>query len=360
MPDSSITTRAKNGNWIVIVMIALGVVAAAAAYIYWTNFVTINDGKDRANQGQFDAEVATKELAQLDDDLAEAKRVRRFNAMLDKARAFIARYPKFPPAYTLLAKVYIELNDWPLAYDELKKSLALSSNQPVVHRLAGTMQYVMRDYEKAEEHYRTAQVLSPDDPINTVYIAQVFIKTNRHTEAMKLLLQALQLDSKSHEAYATMCDLFMAQNDPTRALQQIDKALEYAATNERSIIVPYVIKRVEVLRRAGDAEAAMQTINEQLHDAEMFQPAVAKELADTWGMLGKPEKAAEFYERATAANPTEWLLHAGAVEWAVKAGDLTLAKQHLRVIEQLDPHLPAIKDLKERIAAAEKKAGGAK
>lgn len=354
MTELSSRPSSRSGSRLVIALIAMGVVAAAITYIYWTNFVIINDGKDRQIV-EFDADQANKELAQLDDDLAEAKRVRRFSPMLDKARAFLAKYPQYPAAYTFLAKVLIELRDWPGAYEELQKSLALASNQPVVHRLAGTMQYVMRDYEKAEEHYRTAQVLAPDDPVNTVYVAQVCIRTNRHQEAMKLLLEALQLNSKSHEAYSTMCDLFLAQNDPTRALQQIDKALEYAATNERSVVVPYVVKRAQVLRRAGDADGAMQTLTELLHDAEMMQVEVAKEVAATWGMLEHPDKAMEFYERATAANPTDWMLHEGAVEWALRAGRVDIAKQHLRAIEQIDPHLPSIAVLKERVSKAEKK-----
>lgn len=355
MIEPASKSPAKTGSWIVVIMIATGVVAAAVAYIYWNNFVTVNDGKDRRVGPDFDPEQANKELAQLDDDLAEAKRVRRFGPMLDKARAFVARYPKYPAAYMLLSKVLIELNDWPKAYEEIQKSLALASNQPEAHRLAGTMQYVMRDYEKAEDHYRTAQVLRPDDPVYSVYIAQVFIRTNRHPEAMTLLLEVIRQDSKSHEAYSTLCDLFMAQNDPTRALQQIDKALDFAATNERAVVVPYVVKRAQVQRRAGDADGAMQTLTELLHDAEMFHPNVATEIAETWGMLEHPEKALEFYEKACAAIPTDWLLHEGAVEWAVRAGKLDVARQHLRIIEQIDPQLPSIPVLRKRIANAEKR-----
>jgi tetratricopeptide (TPR) repeat protein len=357
MPDPTPPSSPRSGNWIVIVLILLGLAAAGTAYVYWTNFVTVGP-KGPPVGGDFDPDLANKELAQLDDDLAEAKRIRRFNSILDKARAFVARYPKYPPAYTLLAKVYIELYEWPKAYAELEKSLALASNQPMVHQLAGTMQYEMRDYEKAEDHYRTAHVLNPNDPLHLVYIAQVFIRTNRLEEASVRLLEAIALNSKSHEAYATMSDLFMKRNEPSQALQQIDKALEFAAANERGVVVPYVLKRAAVQRRAGDPQGAMQTLDEMLHDSEMMEPYVAKDVAETFGMLNQPDKAAEFYERATAANPTEWLLLAGAVDWALKANNLPMAKRSLRSLEKLDPHLPALRDLRNRVAAADKAAGG--
>ncbi len=352
MAENSITTPPRSGNWIVIALILLGMAAAATAYIYWNNFVTV-EPKGPPVGGDFDPDVANKELAQLDDDLAEAKRIRRFNAILDKARAFVGKYPKYPPAYTLLAKVYIELMEWPKAYAELEKSLKLAANQPMVHHLAGTMMYEMRDYEKAEDHYRTANVLNPNDPIHLVYLAQVFIRTSRLDEAKVKLLEAITLDSKSHEAYATMSDLFMKKNESIQALQQIDKALEFAATHERKVVIPYVLKRVAIQRRAGDAQAAMTTIDEMLHDHETYDPFVAKEVADTWGMLGHPEKAADFYERATAANPTEWLLLTGAADWALKSHNLAMARRNLRALERLDSTLPVLKDLRERVKAAE-------
>jgi len=339
------------GSWVVVAMIALGIAAGTVAFIYWTKYVTVGE-KDKSRPAVFDPEVANKELAQLDDDLAEAKRVRRFNAVLDKAKAFIARYPKYPPAYTLLAKVYIEMYEWPRAYDELQKSLALASNQPMVHHLAGTMQYEMRDFEKAEEHYRAAHVLNPNDPLHIVYIAQVCIRTNRMEEASLKLLEAIALDSRSHEAYATMSDLFMKQNDTTRALQNIEKALDFAATNERAVVVPYILKKAAILRR-DDPAAAMQLLENDLQDSEMIDPFVAPDIALTWAALGHPEKAAEFYDKATAANPTEWVLIRGAAEWSVKANDLPAAKRHLRTLEKLDPHLPAIKEVREMIAKAE-------
>lgn len=355
MTEPNPTTPRRSGSWAVIAMVVLGLVAAVIAYIYWTNYVKVGEPEPRTRAAEFDYERAAKELAQLDDDLAEAKRVQRFDAILDRVHAFVARYPKFPPAYTLLAKVYIERLEWPRAYEELQRSLALAAEQPLVHRLAGTMQYEMGDYEKAEEHYHTAHLLDPNDPIHVVYIAQVYLRTNRIEEAKIKLLEALQMNPRTHEAYATMSDLYMKQNDPTRALQQIDRALEVtqAIANERGVVVPYVRKRGAVLRRAEQPEAALQTFEQMLHEAEMFQPVVAREVAETWGQMGRPDEAVKFYDRATAANPTEWRLLEGATDWALRAGDVRAARRHLRSLEKLNPHLPVIAQLRRRVEVME-------
>ncbi|MEX2216199.1 MAG: hypothetical protein WD768_18960 [Phycisphaeraceae bacterium] len=303
----------------------------------------------------FDPDIALKELAQLEDDFAQAKQIRRLEPMVEKAKAFIAKYPKYHPAYTLLGKVYIELYKWPEAYDELQKSLKLDANQPMVHHLAGTILYEMRDFPAAEANYLTAHQLSPLDPLHMVYLAQVYIRTERFTEALTRLTEALVMKDDYHQAYATLCDLYMKQNEADLALQHIDKAIKFTALDDREALVPYILKRAAVHRRLGDATAAMTDLENNLLDHEQFQARAAEDIAITWGMLNEPAKAAEFYERAIAANSTEWRLFRGAVAWNIKAGNLAKARTYLRGLQNIDPHQPAIKELQESIAKMEEK-----
>lgn len=321
---------------------------------------TLLDKALPAGQKALDAELATKELAQLEDDFAQAKQVRRIKPMIARCEAFVAKYPAYPPAYTMLAKVYIELYDWPQALELLMKSLKLDPQQPMVHHLAGTVHYEMKQYEPAEQHYLSARTLSPKDPLHMVYLAQVYIRTNKHDPAMVELLRALDLNSQFHEAYATMSDLYMHQNDATRALQQIDKALKFVSQEKRETVVPYRRKRAAVLRRMGEPDAAMQEFVENLHDAEQYYPENAEDIATTWGMLGQPAKAVELYERAITANPTEARLIEGMINWQLKVNDTGKARQYLRQLKGLDPHLKIIATLEERIRTAEAKAKEAK
>ncbi len=309
-----------------------------------------------ADQKPLDAELANKELAQLEDDFAQAKQVRRIKPMIAKCEAFLAKYPTYPPAFTMLAKVYIELYEWPQALELLMKSLKLDPQQPMVHHLAGTVHYEMRQYDQAEQHYLSARTLSPLDPLHMVYLAQVYIRIGKHDQAMVELLRALDLNSQYHEAYATMSDLYMHQNDATRALQQIDKALKFVSQEKREVVVPYRRKRAAVLRRMGEPDAAMQEFVENLQDAEQYYPENAEDIATTWGMLGQPAKAVEFYDRAITANPTEPKLIEGMIAWQLKVNDTAKARQYLRHLKGLDPHLKIIATLEDRIRAADAKA----
>ena len=305
MPDST-THTSPRGKRLVATLLTIGIVAGIVAVCYWKWGVRVdadalkrdiaaleskietmraapnldNEAKlqidqlvlernrlqallDKAlpaGQKALDADLATKELAQLEDDFAQAKQVRRIKPMIARCEAFVAKYPAYPPAYTMLAKVYIELYDWPTALELLMKSLKLDPQQPMVHHLAGTVHYEMKQYEQAEQHYLSARTLSPKDPLHMVYLAQVYIRTGKQDAAMVELLRALDLNSQFHEAYATMSDLYMHQNDATRALQQIDKAMTYISLDKREVVVPYIRKRAAVLRRLGDPEAAMHDL----------------------------------------------------------------------------------------------------
>ena len=401
MPDST-THTSPRGKRLVATLLTIGIVAGIVAVCYWKWGVRVdadalkrdiaaleskietmraapnldNEAKlqidqlvlernrlqallDKAlpaGQKALDADLATKELAQLEDDFAQAKQVRRIKPMIARCEAFVAKYPAYPPAYTMLAKVYIELYDWPTALELLMKSLKLDPQQPMVHHLAGTVHYEMKQYEQAEQHYLSARTLSPKDPLHMVYLAQVYIRTGKQDAAMVELLRALDLNSQFHEAYATMSDLYMHQNDATRALQQIDKALKFVSQEKREIVVPYRRKRAAVLRRMGEPDAAMQEFVENLHDAEQFYPENAEDIATTWGMLGQPAKAVELYERAITANPTESRLIEGMIAWQLKVNNTGKARQYLRQLKGLDPHLKIIATLEERIGAAEAKA----
>ncbi len=350
---------AAKGSYTVGILLLLAVMAAATAYIYWNNFVQVDDSPNKKNARQvWDKEAAEQELVILDREFSQAKQSKRFNTILQKTRAFVERNPKYPEGYTLLGKIYIELYQWERAYESFETSLNLDDRQPMVHHLAGTMCYEMRQYDITEKHYEQAKFLDPDNPLHHVYLAQVHIKTNRLDSALKLLLVALNLDSEYHEAYATMSDLFLKENDLPRALQQIDKAMRFVQQelDNRSMVVEYVIKRARVLRRMNDPNAAMQEFENNLHDMEHTLPPVASEIAITWGALGKPEKAADFLDQMVI-NTERMDVHllAIAAEWQVRVNRLPMAEQYIQRIIDIDPTQKSIERLQGLVKSARKR-----
>lgn len=362
-PESSqqgaVHPAAAKGSYTVGILLLIAVVAAGTAFVYWNNFVQVGDppGKKNATQ-EWDKQAAIEDLVNLEREFSQAKQSKRFNTILQKTRAFVERNPKFPDAYTLLGKVYIEMYQWEKAYEAFETSLNLDERQPMVHHLAGTMCYEMRQYEVTEEHYAQAKFLDPENPLHHVYLAQVHIKTNRLDSALKLLLVALRLDSEYHEAYATMSDLFLKQNDLPRALQQVDQAMRFVQQelDNRSMVVEYVIKRAKILRRMNEPDAAMQEFENNLHDIEHALPPVASEIAVTWGALGKPEKAADFLD--TIVLKTERMdvqILEMAAEWQIRVKRLPMAEQYIQRIIDIDPTQKSIERLQGMVKSARQK-----
>jgi tetratricopeptide (TPR) repeat protein len=360
MTDSS-SSNNSTGKLVVILLLALGVVAGSVAVVYWKFFVKV--APTNPSDLPLDRKAAEADLLSLTELYRQAKENRRMEPMLDQAEALVKRHPKYAPARVLLAQVLIELLDWQRAYDELQVSLKLDDQQPQAHRVAGTLQYIMKDYEKAEQHFEIARQLQPDDPIYLVYLAQVDIRMQRYEQSMARLLKALEMKSDLHEAYATMSDVVFAQNKNTLALQYIDKAIDTArvgSLTNRSLMLPYFLKRSEVLLRTDPPGALKYLLEEpSLLDHERYYAESCELIARAYGSVNPPQPklAAEHYERAMGRDPSDWRLAAGAARWQLKVGQIEAAKLSLSVLKQLKPrpahlqmHADAVRALEAELA----------
>lgn len=360
MPEANDARGSNVGRMTVGAVLLVAIVLGTIAMLYWMNAVTVekpSQGVDRP----FDRDAAVKELTLIEDELAEAKRLRRYSGVLQRARAFVARYPGFADGYVVLAKVHIELDEREQALAQLKTALDIEPHQPEIHHLAGTVQYLLGDLDKADHHYQMAKQLEPNNPKHLVYQAQVDIKRDAFQQATLKLLEAIEMDRQFHQAYATMSDLYMVQNKAEMALQQIDKAI--AASNSldaklnRELMINYLLKRAAIQRRLGDPDGAILTLHEGLQPDELNELRVAEDIALSWSAMGMADKAAEYMETAfTAHGRADWRMLAAATRWRIKHGDFETARKHISELRRLDPRLPAIVELEEALQLAEKRA----
>jgi tetratricopeptide (TPR) repeat protein len=344
--------KSSAGKWAVIGVLLLGIAGGTIAVLYWAQGLNVVPDNG-ANNGPWDRELAIKELAQLDDELGKAKGTRRYGKVLQKAITYVDKYPKFSDGYMLLAKIYIELYQWPRAYEQLEKALKIEYRQPEVHHLAGTVKFAMNFLDEAERHYRTAHQIDPNNAKHLVYLAQVFIRRGEYPKARVMLLDALRINRQLHQAYATMSDLNMKENNARSALQQIEKAIKFSDALDRPLAISYQLKAAAAHRRIGDADAAILTLQDNLQPDELIFPHIATDIALSWGLKGQPELAARFLEKAFEQNHRmDWVLIKAAANWRIKMRDFETATKHIAEIRRLDPKQPAIADLQERIRKA--------
>ncbi|HEX4075881.1 MAG TPA: tetratricopeptide repeat protein, partial [Candidatus Acidoferrales bacterium] len=131
-------------------------------------------------------------------------------------RGLIQREPDNGPALEQLSQLLIDEGRSQEAIDLLTRT-AGDSSSPDVYDLLGDAYTQAKDYPKAEDAYRRAIELDPDDPGHRHGLAQALLSENKYAEALGQFKKLAELEPGTAENY-----LRMAQLD--RRLGQFDDA----------------------------------------------------------------------------------------------------------------------------------------
>ena len=131
-------------------------------------------------------------------------------------RGLIQREPDNGPALEQLSQLLIDEGRSQEAIDLLTRS-AGDSASPDIYDLLGDAYTQAKDYPKAEDAYRKAIELDPDDPGHRHGLAQALLSENKYAEALEQFKKLTELEPGTAENY-----LRMAQLD--RRLGQYDDA----------------------------------------------------------------------------------------------------------------------------------------
>lgn len=346
------------GTKVVLALVVLGLLAGAVSVGYWQGVIhrtfpdpskTGTDGGQQAGSATWDRKQASEELADLQEKFASAAEAGNTLGILEDARRFVERYPRYAPARNTLAQVLIYDEKQQEAYEELKRSIELDKQQPEAHLLAGTVARGLGLMEESAKHYADAASLDPRNVSYKLHLAQIYVERNDLAQAQIIVLEALAIDSSAYTAYALLSEINARRNDVPQALLNIDRAIEKTPIAVRPLQAQYILRKAALLRRSNDPDAALQVIA-SLTTAESREDAALNEAAVCWGMLGKPAMAAKVYEDAFANAPLNDRLAASAARWHIKAGDTRAAKAMIERIRAINPRLPVIAELEAELA----------
>ncbi len=345
--------RRGRGNWVVLSLLVIGIIAGMAAVRYWNMQARFlkqpQEPAEGAGAAVWDEQVAGGELATLGEQFNElAGDGGDAQAIVKQAWRLVERYPKFAAARTLLGQILLYQDRFGEALEQFELSLGLNARQPEVHLLAGTLAGKLGDFNKATHHYSMAVGLDAHEPRYKLHLAQAYVTAHRQDEARDLLLEALRLDSSLHQGYALLADIYAQQNRLTLALPQIQKAIDQTPVSQRGTQVVYIRRKAALLRRDNRPQQALLVLD-ALSPSEQLDPGVMHEMAVCWSILGKPGQAAELYERVLAKAPTRWELAAEAAKWRIKAGDVDAARRLVDHARNVNPRAAVIQELEQEL-----------
>lgn len=208
----------------------------------------------------------------------------------------VSQFPEAGALRIAYAELLLSQRKLDEAYAQYEAALATGTRDAKTEFAAGSVANMLGKPERAVEHYSAAQTTDPVNPDYPLYLGQVQAKLGQLDEAKVSLLRSAKLEPTRAVAWGTLADIAVRENKPEIALQYIARAREL----EPGVSVWRIIE-ARALNRAGTPAKSLEVLA-GLDESDSRQPAVARLIAETYGLLGEKEKASEWTAKADAVG----------------------------------------------------------
>ena len=231
----------------------------------------------------------------------------------------------------------LRLGDEVAAIEYLKRSASVDKIGAIAHLSYSKLGVIFtrhRDYELAEKYLKLAVSVRPGDPIDRYNLGIVYLKLNRHEEALAELIKAEELGKDDAEVLENLGEAYSSLKQYDRSIDVYNRLL---AVNKRNVRVLSRIaelyydkgdldrayesyERITFLEPATEnARIAYLNMGNILDDAQRFGEAVDQykralainpkddavyyNLGIAYKHLGQPERALESWRKANELKP---------------------------------------------------------
>ena len=232
---------------------------------------------ESANQKRFDTYLAMKEPARA----------------LEIARSVIAKKPKEPVGYLLVATVHESSNDIPRALEELQSGLAATSGASPIHVMTGRLLEKNGDKQGSAASYAAALAKQPDNPDARFFQGMQLFKNGDKAGAIAVMRGILAKDKGFIPAINNLAFMLVEEPDQANVQEGLKLAFSaFAITPEYPSVIDtlgYALTKagrpdeaVKLLEKAIKLEPENRAIAEHLAEAKKrsaAMPAVVKPAA---------------------------------------------------------------------------------
>ncbi|MCC6678503.1 MAG: tetratricopeptide repeat protein [Phycisphaerales bacterium] len=244
-------------------------------------------------------------------------------------REAVDQYPAEPSLLVSYAELLVSQNRAAEAYPIYQRAIDAGANDAKTLFAAGTVANMAGQPAKAIDHYTAAQAADPANPDIPLFLGQIQLKLDQTEPAKISLLRAARLDEDRAITWGTLAEVALREGNNNIALQHIAKArkLEPRVTLWRLI-------EARALKRTARPEDALSLLT-PLDETEKQDPAVARTIAECYGLLNKPAEAAAALEASRLAHADDGALTLDAALAFERAGDRKRAGELATLAVQL-------------------------
>jgi len=241
----------------------------------------------------------------------------------------IAEFPQDRALRVTYAKVLVAQKKPVEAYQQMEAAIA---NGPVedaaLQAMAGTIASAAGKADRGIEHFAVAQRLEPGNARHPLYKAMCESKLGQDTQAMASLLHVIKIDESIAEAWGTLAELNLKNDNPAPAVEQARKARTLQPGELR-----WRLREATALKRTMQPEKAAELLL-SLAPRERAKDEVLRLVAECAGLMNQPALAAREYAAAALLFEGDLRsaeMHYQAALWYERAGDTALALQNAQV-----------------------------
>ncbi len=182
-------------------------------------------------------------------------------------------------------ELYVEAERW---YDQ-----AVNADPEMVEAIVGQGNVAMALglYDRAQDRYKKALALRPDDNTIKLKLAEAYLKGKKLSEARPLIEAVLSTSPSNDRALKLMGDLLMAEGKPKEAIDYYERAVE------RNPAWDYRLALGDAYRAAGDVDKALD-IYEAVKNRYPYRYEPYARLAEVYKEEGDTEEALFWYGEA--------------------------------------------------------------
>lgn len=232
------------------------------------------------------------------------------------------QHPEDQDLRVAYAKALVALERPDAAYEQMEAALAIGPRRHELEFLAGTCAAAAQRLDRALEHFAMAQTGDLTEVTYPIYLGQVQRQLGLSDKAKASFMRAVNMDPENTIARGSLADMFLGENKVGMARQQIDIARKLEPG-----VAQWRIIDARILNREGEPEKALLVLQGMNEQDKMSSP-VLRLTAECYGLLSKPQAAAEVYARAVEAKPRHPEVAFEAALWFERAGQSDKAKTY--------------------------------
>lgn len=162
----------------------------------------------------------------------------------------------------------------------------------------GVAAFEKGEFATAEEYFKKANTLTPNEPAILFNLAQCYLKNNNNQDALELLLQVIARDPIYSKAYILLIELYTQQDNSTQAESLCEKLATYRLNNTQAhLILARYYKNKEQFDRA--IAHYRNALNLEPHNKN-----ISFELAIVYTLIGQTKEAISLYDDILQSHPT--------------------------------------------------------